>query len=122
MRKIFAVITLLVLLVGSVFATDWVKKGTYENKVAGIYSVYYDFDATNPMDGHDTEKYLAYLKTLYKKVDVVSISKEEVEAQNLWCLGASKHNCYKTLEDYTNYVLEDWFYKEGFVIEFICWR
>lgn len=122
MRKIFAVITLLVLLVSSVFATDWVNRGTFENQNAGVYSVYFDFDATSPMNSKDTEAYLYYLREHYKKVDVISLTKEEVENENHWSLEGVKHNCYKTLEVYTDFTIEDWFYKEGFVIEFICWR
>lgn len=122
MKRFIITITLLIALVGSVFATDWVKKGTYENQKAGVYTVYYDFDATSPMNGKDADAYFDYLKNQYKKVDIAVFSKEEVEKLNFWSLGASKHNCYKTLEDYTNYVIEDWVYDNGSVIEFICYK
>lgn len=122
MKRFITTITLLIALVGSVFATDWVKKGTYENQTAGVYSVYYDFDATSPMDGKSIDDYFEYLQGQYKKVDIAVFSKEEVEKLNFWSLSASKHNCYKTLEDYTNYVIEDWVYDNGSVIEFICYK
>ena len=71
MKKILSVITLLVLLVSSVFAADWVKYGTYENEEAGIYYVYFDYDATEPFDiKNESIEYFLYLQRGYEKVEV----------------------------------------------------
>ena len=49
MKKLFVTITLLFALVGSAFAADWKKYGTYKNEY-GVFEVYFDYDATEPFE------------------------------------------------------------------------
>lgn len=119
MKKFIITITLFITLVGSVFATDWRKVGTFENKVAGQYTVYYDVDATRPFENEDF-KYLKYLKDNYKKVEVTIFDANGTE--NGWFVDAAKKSCFATLEIYEDYVIEDHVNKDGSVTEYICWR
>ena len=117
MKRFIITVALLIALVGSVFATDWKLFGSYENNEVGQYSVYFDYDATESFENEDI-KYVAWLQKNYKKVEVHWYNMDE----NWWCAKAAKHNCYSTLEVYTNYVVEDHVNKDGTVTEYICWR
>lgn len=120
MKKIIVIILALTVLVSSVFATDWVQVGSYENEKTGVYAVYYDADATSPFENEDF-KYLSYLKDKYKKVEVTIFNADGTE--NDWFVYNVRTNrSFSTLEIYTNYIIEDHINKDGSVTEYICWR
>lgn len=119
MKKLITTFTLLVLLVGSVFATDWKKYGTYESAKTGAYEVYFDYDATEPFElEKESVKYLIYLQKNYKKVEVHWYNMTE----NSWCARGAEYNYYSTLEVYKDYIIEDHVNNDGTITEYICWR
>lgn len=120
MKRIITIITLLVLLVGSVFATDWKSVGTYENEIAGTYEVLYDADASKPFEDEDLS-YLKYLKNHYKKVVVTVFDANGTE--KAWFTYNVFHNgSFSTLENYKDYVIEDHVNKDGSVTEYVCYK
>lgn len=122
MKKLVITITLLFALVGSVFGTEWVKKGTYENSQAGIYNVYFDMDAVKPFENDsDIILYTKYLKTFYSRVTITIIEAEDAALSNDWYVyGAKEYKLFATLEEYEKYVVEDRVYSDGSVLEIIC--
>lgn len=120
MKKIITIITLLVLLVGSMFATDWKSVGTYENETAGVYEVLYDVDATNPHEDEDLS-YLKYLKNHYKKV-VVTVFEADGTEKSWFVYNVFHNKSFSTLEVYVDYVIEDHVNKDGSVTEYVCYR
>ena len=123
MKKLLSVLTLLVLLVGSVFANDWVRYGAFKNEKAGSYLVYFDYDATEPFElEKESIEYFLWLQQNYKKVEVHLFSGELAQKENWWCLAGTKHNCYATLEEYENYVMEDHVNKDGTITQYICYK
>lgn len=118
MKKILAMLVLSLLVFGKVFAFDWVEYGTYENEEAGIYIVYFDYDATEPFDvKNESIEYYLSLKKEYENVEVKSYDKSE----NMWCSKGAEHNCYATLEVYKDYIMEDHVNSDGSVTEYIFW-
>lgn len=92
--KKMVILLLLSLLVGSAFAADWVKYGTYENDADGVYDVYFDFEATEPFDlEKESIKYFLGLQKGYEKVEVHLYNMEDW----MWCVEGVEHNCYATL-------------------------
>ena len=124
MKRFIITIILLIALVGSVFGTEWVKKGTYENSQAGIYNVYYDLDAVKPFENdNDIILYTKYLKTFYSRVAITIIEAEDAAISNDWYADAARnYKLFATLEEYENYVVEDRIYSDGSVLEIICWK
>lgn len=120
MKKIILVVTLLIAMVGSVFATDWKTVGTYDSKETGTYVVYFDDDATKPFENEDF-KYLKYLKDNYKKVEVTVYNANGLE-NNWFTYNVYNNKSFSTLEVYKDYVIEDHINKDGSVTEYICWR
>lgn len=119
MKRFIISIVLLITLVGSVFATDWKKYGSYENDKTGSYEVYFDYDATEPFElEKESVKYLIYLQKNYKKVEVHWYN----PAEGIWALKGAEHNYYSTLEVYKDYIIEDHVNNDGTVTEYICWR
>ena len=123
MKKILSMITLLVLLVSSVFAVDWVRYGDFKNEKAGAYLVYFDFDATEPfeLEKESIELFLWFQKN-YKKVEVHLFSGELAQKENWWCLTGTKYNCFSTLEIYEDYAMEDHVNKDGTITQYTYWR
>lgn len=93
MKKILSVITLLVLLVSSVFAFDLVKYATYETEIMGTIDVYFDYDATEPFDiKNESIEYFLILQEFNEEVEVCL---EKSEDWWPWlCSKAVEHNCY----------------------------
>ena len=96
MKRILSVITLLVLLVSSVFAVDLVKYETYitcENESMETINVYFDYDATEPFDiKNESIKHFLFLQDVYGDVEVCLENMED-----WWpglCSKAVEHNCY----------------------------
>lgn len=123
MKKLLSVILLLVLLVGSAFATDWVRHGSFKNDKAGAYVVLFDYDATEPFElEKENIEYFLCLQQNYEKVEVHLFSSELAQKENWWCLTGAKHNCYATLEIYEDYVMEDHVNKDGTITQYICYK
>ena len=93
MKRILSVITLLVLLVSSVFAVDLVKYATYETESMGTVDVYFDYEATEPFDiKNESIEYFLFLQDNYEDVYVCLENMED-----WWpglCSKAVEHNCY----------------------------
>ena len=122
MKKILSMITLLVLLVSSVFAIDWVRYGDFKNEKAGAYLVYFDFDATEPFElENESIEYFLYLQREYEKVEVHLFSGELAQKENWWCLTGTKYNCFSTLEVYEDYAMEDHVNKDGTITQYTYW-
>ena len=123
MKKILSIITLFITLVGSVFATDWVRHGSFKNDKAGAYVVLFDYDATEPFElEKESIEYFLWLQQNYEKVEVHLFSDELAKKENWWCLTGAKHNCYATLEIYEDYVMEDHVNKDGTITQYICYN
>ena len=119
MKRFIITITLLIGLVGSVFATDWKKYGAYENNKAGTYEVFFDYDASEPFElEKESVNYLIYLQKIYKKVEVHWYNMSE----NTWCAKGAEYKCYSTLEVYKDYVIEDHVNNDGTITEYVCYR
>ena len=122
MKKILSMVTLLVLLVGSVFAVDWVRYGDFKNEKAGAYLVYFDFDATEPFElEKESIEHFLWLQKNYKKVKVHLFSGELAQKENWWCLTGTKYNCFSTLEIYEDYAMEDHVNKDGTITQYTYW-
>ena len=124
MKKILSMVTLLVLLVGSVFAFDWVRYGDFKNEKAGTYLVYFDYDATEPfeLEKESIELFLWFQKN-YKKVEVHLFSGELAQKENWWCLTGTKYNCFSTLEIYEDYAMAMEYHvnKDGTITQYTYW-
>ena len=116
MKRILSVITLLIFLVSSVFATDWVRYGIFENEEVGTCVVSFDYDATEPFElENESIEYFLYLQRGYEKVEVYWY--ENVDSW--WCNKGVEHNCYATLEMYEDYRVEYHVNSDGSVTEYV---
>ena len=115
MKKLFFTITLLLALVGSAFATNWKKYGTYKGEY-GVYEVYFDYDATEPFELEKEDiRYIMKLQFYYDAF----IAWATYYDDEPYAIGA-KHNCYSTLVLYKD---EPWAYeyhvnKDGTITQF----
>lgn len=95
------------LMVGSVFATDWVK--VYTNKdEAETYDVYLDFDARDPFYIKcESIEYFLLLQDLYEEVEVLLV-KDEDENEDLNPLldFAFENNYYAMRMEYEDYCVD----------------
>ena len=96
------------LLVSSVFATNWLKYGTYETEEMGTIDVYFDLDSTEPRDiKNESIRYFLFLQDIYEDVDVWLEKTED------WWLysEAIEYNCYAICIEsesfYTNIYIHD---------------
>ena len=94
MKKLLSVITLLVLLVGSAFAVDWKKFGTYKDEWGDAYEVYFDYDAKEPFEVE--KENIRYILNLQYWYDSTSIFLYKYYDDEPYAIGA-KHNRYSTL-------------------------
>ena len=123
MKRFIITITLLVALVGSAFAVDFVRYGPFKNEKAGVYLVYFDYDATEPFElEKESIKYFFWLQKNYKKVEAYLFSGELAQKENWWCLEGTKHKFYRTLEEYEDYVMEYHVNKDGTITQYICYK
>ena len=121
MKKLFVTITLLLVLVGSASAWDFIEYGTFENENAGVYTVLIDLEATKP---YDIEKenimFLLYLQE-QERYRYVTVLYYNPKGEGFWCKEISeKHKIYCTLEIYEGY---DYVYhvcNDGSVVEYLC--
>ena len=104
MKKIISVITLLVLLIGSAFATNWVKVFTNEDKDEA-YNLYLDFDAREPFYIKcESIEYFLLLQDLYEEVEVLLIKDEEIDEDFRFLLDfAIENNCYCIFMEFENW-------------------
>ena len=97
MKKILSIVTLLVLLISSAFATNWKKYGTYKDKF-GVYELYFDYDATEPFELEKEDiRYIMKLQFWYN----ATIIWEKYYDDEPYVIG-TKRNCYSTLVLYKN--------------------
>src|SRR5574344_478926 len=114
MKKLLSIITLLVLLVGSAFATNWKKYGTYKDECGDAYEVYFDYDATEPFELEKEDiRYLRNLSFYYN----VSIGWLKYYDDQPYAKGA-KHNCYSTFVLYGDVAYEYHVNKDGTITEY----
>ena len=99
MKKII-ILFLGLLVFGKVFATDWVKYGTFETEKMGTVDVYFDYDATEPLNiKNESIRYFLFLQDIYDDVEVLS---ENIE--DWWLYSeAIEYNCYSILIEYGNF-------------------
>lgn len=104
MKRILSVITLLVMLVSSVFATNWVKVFTNEDEA---YDLYLDLDAREPFYiKTESIEYFLLLQDLYEEVEVIFVKKEEMEEDEgfQYILDfAFENDCYAMRMEYEDY-------------------
>lgn len=123
MKKLFITITLLFALVGSAFAWDYIKYGSFENEKAGAYIVYMDIEAREP---YSIEKediiFLLYLQK-QKEYSYVSVSYYNPNGEGLWCKVISEeHKIYGTMEIYENYDIVYHVCDDGCIVEYVCYK
>lgn len=121
MKRFIITITLLVALVCSAFAENFVILGWFENDEVGKYSVIIDIDAREPYDAEKEQ--LLYFIDLQKR----GFSKVEVHWYKLpedcesWAASISKaYKVYCIIEEYENYNIISHVCGDGTVIEYIC--
>lgn len=108
MKKILSVITLLVLLVSSVFATNWVKVFTNENEEMETYNLYLDFDAREPFYIKcESIEYFLLLQDLYEEVGVY-LFEDEDENEDWQCIldFVFENNYYSVRMEYEDYCVD----------------
>lgn len=107
MKKILSVITLLVLLVSSVFATNWVKVFTSEGEGEDeAYNLYFDFDAREPFYIKcESIEYFLNLKDLYEEVEVCLENIEDEDWKPFRDF-AFENNCYAMRMEYEDYCVD----------------
>ena len=109
MKRLFTIITLLVLLVGSVFAVDWKEYKTDKDEI-GEYKVYFDFDATEPFELEKED--IRYIMNLLLYYSDVTITWSTYYDDEIYSEGA-KHNFYSTLLLYEDRAVEYHVNKDG---------
>ena len=93
MKRFIITITLLVLLIGSAFATNWKMYETHKNENGGC-EIYFDYDATEPFElEKENIRYIMNLQFYYSDLEIAWITYYDDE---IYAKGA-KHNCYSTL-------------------------
>lgn len=94
MKRILSVITLFLVLVGSVFATDLVKVFVYETEEMETIDVYFDLDSTEPFDiKNESIEHFLLLQEFNEEVEVCLENIEDEDWKPLWDL-AVECNCY----------------------------
>lgn len=105
MKKILSVVTLFLVLVSSVFATNWVKVLTSEDEA---YNLYLDFDAREPFYIKcESIEYFLLLQDLYEEVEVCLVEVEN-EDEDWQCMldFAFENNYYAMRMEYEDYCVD----------------
>lgn len=120
MKKLFVTITLLVLLVGSAFATNWKKYKTFEDDIGHI-TVYIDTDAREPYNSvEENVEHLLYLQSKYDDVLFFWLDTPEYyDYARLSMEISKKHKTYRTLIFTEKYGLEYRVCYDGTVIKYM---
>lgn len=119
MKKLLSVITLLVLLVGSAFAENFIKYASYEIDKGKILYTYIDLDAKEPYNAE--EESIEHLLCLQSKFDNV-VFNWLVTPENIpgICMEISKkHKIYHTLRVMENCAFEYFVCYDGTVIKYM---
>lgn len=121
MKKILAIITLFITLVGTAFTWNFKEYGTFENEKAGIYTVLIDFDATEPFDiEKENIRFLLYLQD-QENYEYVTVHYYNPKGEGFWCKEISeKYKIYCTLEVYDDYDFVYHVCDDGRVVEYLC--
>ena len=118
MKRFIITITLLAAFIGSAFATDWKKYGTYKDEWGDVYEVYFDFDATELFELEKEDiRYIMNLQLYYDDVHIVWAKYYDDEP---YAIGA-KHNFYSTLLLYEDIAFEYHVNKDGTVTQY-CYK
>ena len=122
MKKLLSVITLLVLLVGSAFAENFVNYGWFKNDDVGEYSVYIDIDDREPYEVY-TEQ-LLYFIDLQRRYDKVEVHWYKMpEDCSCWAAKISRtHKVYCIVEVYENYNIISHVCNDETIIEYVCYK
>ena len=119
MKKLLSVITLLLALVGSAFAENFIKYETFEDDI-GFNTVYIDTDAIEPYNAE--EESIEHLLYLQSKHDYVVfdwlVTPEDYDYARLSMEISKKHKVYRTLIFTENYGLEYCVCYDGTVIKY----
>ena len=119
MKKLLSVITLLVLLVGSVFAENFIEYASYEVDKGKTLYTYVDIDAREPYNAE--EESIEHLLSLQSNFDDVVFT-WMVTPENIpgICMEISKkHKIYHTLRVMENCVFEYCVCYDGTVIRYM---
>ena len=84
MKKIITMLFLSLLVFSSVFATNWIKYGTYETEEMGTVDIYFDYDATEPFALELSELRKSKNMEYSKVLELLDDEKEEVEKGFDW--------------------------------------
>ena len=120
MKKLFVTITLLLVLIGSAFATNWKKYKTFEDDIGHI-TVYIDTDAREPYNSEEEIiEHLLYLQSKYDDVLFFWLDTPEYyDYARLSMEISKKHKTYRTLIFTEKYGLEYRVYYDGTVIKYM---
>lgn len=120
MKKLFVTITLLLVLIGSAFAEEFVLCGQFINDDEGEYLLFIDIDAREPYDAEKEQLsfFIDLQNSGFSKVEVHSYKMtEDCES---WAASMSKeHRVYCTFEVHKNYNIIRHVCGDGTVIEYI---
>lgn len=122
MKKLLSVITLLVLLVGSAFAENFIKYASYEVDNGKILYTYIDLDAREPYNPEEESIY--HLLLLQSKFDNVKFD-WVVTPENIpgICMEISKkHKIYHAIRVMENIAFEYFVCYDGTVIRYMYTR
>ena len=120
MKRFIITITLLAALVGSAFATNWKKYGTFEDDIGHI-TVYIDTNAREPYnEAEESIEYLLYLQSKYDDVLFFwLVIPEYYDYARLSMEISKKHKTYRTLIFTEKYGLEYHVCSDGTVIKYM---
>ena len=120
MKKLLSVITLLLALVGSAFAENFIKYETFEDDIGHI-TVYIDTDAIEPYNAEEESiEHLLYLQSKHDDVLLFwVVTPEDYDYARLSMEISKKHKTYRTLILTENYELEYCVCYDGTVIEYM---
>ena len=124
MKRLFITITLLLALVGSAFAENFVSFGWFENDEAGAYELLIDIDAIEPFDiEKESIKHFLFLQRL-EEYQFVKVRWYEPSGDvTPWCISISeKHKFYCTLELYEDFDIEERVCSDGSIIQHVCYK
>ena len=119
MKKLFVTITLLVALVGSVFAENFIKYASYEVDKSKILYTYVDIDAREPYNPEkESIDHILFLQSKYDDVKFdLLVTPENIPGI---CIEINKkHKIYHTLRVMENCVFEYLVCYDGTVIRYM---
>ena len=119
MKKLFVTITLLVALVGSAFAEDFIKYASYEVDKGKTLYTYVDIDAREPYNQEEESiDYILFLQSKYDNVKFdLLVTPENIPGI---CIEISKkHRIYHTLRVMEKCLFEYFVCYDGTVIRYM---